>query len=60
MENPAAYYVFAQDCERLAKEMPEHKSTLLEIACAWRMCAAELERDIAKVRASNEMFVDPQ
>ena len=39
------YRHYAEECERLAKTMPdESRRTLLEIAAAWRALAAEAER----------------
>ena len=45
MQNPAQYRKYAEECERLAQQLPpEHKDALLTIARAWRICADEAER----------------
>jgi hypothetical protein len=33
------FIVFAQQCEQMAKRLPEHSEALLEIAAAWRRLA---------------------
>ena len=45
MQNPTEYRKYAQECERLAEQLPkQHTETLLNIARAWRVCADEMER----------------
>ena len=42
MQDAKNYRHYAEECERLAKSMPEEsRCTLLEIAAAWRELAAE-------------------
>jgi len=38
MQSPADYRQYAEECERLARKMPEHKEVLLEMAMAWLTC----------------------
>jgi hypothetical protein len=49
MQNPADYRQFAEECERLAKKMPEHKETLLEMAKAWRARMDGAEQKAQKI-----------
>jgi hypothetical protein len=50
MEDAVQYRKYAEECCRLATIMPEeHGLTLLEIAEAWRKCAAEAERETSDV-----------
>jgi len=45
MNDPATYRRYAEECQRLARTMPqEHRRTLLEIAEAWLTLARESER----------------
>jgi hypothetical protein len=44
MHNPVKYRKYAEECERLARVLPEHKESLLKIAIGWRQCAEEAER----------------
>jgi hypothetical protein len=45
MDAPATYRRYAEECQRLAKTMPEeHRRALLEIADAWLVLAQEAER----------------
>jgi len=45
MQKPAEYRKYAEECERLARQLPsQHKETLLAIARAWRVCADEAQR----------------
>lgn len=44
MQSPAKYREYAEQCERIARSVPEeHRKVLLEIAKAWRGCAEEAE-----------------
>jgi hypothetical protein len=48
MQDAENYRHYAEECERLAKTMPdESRRTLLEIARAWRLLAAEAEHQAA-------------
>jgi phytoene/squalene synthetase len=48
MQEAKNYRRYAEECERLAKTMPEEsRRTLLKIADAWRVLAAEAERQAA-------------
>ena len=38
MRRPADYRKYAEECEQLARKMPEHGEVLLEMAKAWRAC----------------------
>ncbi len=38
MQSPADYRQYAEECERLARKMPEHKEVLLKMALAWLTC----------------------
>jgi ferric-dicitrate binding protein FerR (iron transport regulator) len=42
------FIVFAEQCERMAKRLPEHSVALLQIAAAWRRLAEKGERDDAE------------
>jgi hypothetical protein len=33
------FFAFAEQCEQMAKRLPEHSRALLEIAAAWRRLA---------------------
>jgi hypothetical protein len=45
MDDPATYRRYAEECQRLAKTMPEeNRRMLLEIADAWLLLAQEAER----------------
>ena len=51
MQNPTEYHQYAQECERLAKQVPkQHTETLLNIARTWRVCADEMERERERKR----------
>ena len=39
MRDPRIFRKYAEECERLATKMPQHKTTLLEMAEAWLACA---------------------
>jgi hypothetical protein len=48
MQDAKNYRHYAEECERLAKTMPdESRRTLREIVGAWRVLAAEAERQAA-------------
>ncbi len=36
MREAADYRKYAEECEELAKKIPKHRATLLEMAKAWR------------------------
>ena len=45
MQNPEKYREYAEECRRIAQQLPaEKKLILLEIANAWIKCAEEEER----------------
>jgi hypothetical protein len=44
MNDAITFRKYAEDCRRLAKDMPRHSATLLEIADAWIRCAEAAER----------------
>jgi hypothetical protein len=45
MQNPSKYREYAEECKRLARQLPaEHRDTMLEIANAWTRLAEEKER----------------
>jgi hypothetical protein len=49
MRSPEDYLQYARECERIAREGPEeNRKVLLEIAAAWRQCAEDAERQVAK------------
>jgi hypothetical protein len=52
MQNPAQFWRFAEECERLAEEMPNEKDALLAMARAWRKCAHEAEHKSEQRQAS--------
>jgi hypothetical protein len=44
MQTPADYRRYADECERIARDAPQHRAALLDIAKAWRACAEEAQR----------------
>jgi len=53
MQDPAKFRRYAEDCRRLAKNMPEeYRRTLLEIADAWTKCAQDIESEATKKKDS--------
>ena len=38
MQSRADYRKYAEECEQLARKMPEYREALLEMATAWRAC----------------------
>jgi hypothetical protein len=48
MQNPATFRAYAEECRRLAKTMPEHKDTLMQMADAWIVCADRAQQKDAK------------
>jgi hypothetical protein len=54
MRGPEDYRRFAQECRRLALQMPAHKEALLAMAAAWDACAAEYERKAARPSEESE------
>ena len=44
MQKPEDYRNYAEECERLAKQLPNHAQALLEMAKAWRRLASQSER----------------
>jgi hypothetical protein len=45
MPTAEEFIVFAEQCERMAKRLPEHSDALLEIAAAWRQLAEKAGSD---------------
>jgi hypothetical protein len=45
MRNSQDYLKYAEECERLAQQIPMHAQSLRQIADAWRTCAEEAERN---------------
>jgi hypothetical protein len=43
MRDPKTFRKYAEECQRLAARMPQHKQTLLEMADAWLACAKAAE-----------------
>ena len=41
METSEQYLKYAEDCDRMSKEMPAHAETLKVIADAWRSLAVQ-------------------
>ena len=39
MRKAQEFIAFAEQCEQMAKKLPEHSAALLEIAAAWRRLA---------------------
>jgi hypothetical protein len=46
MSRGQTYRSFAQDCERFADEIPEHRSRLLDMAHAWHLLAEEHDYEL--------------
>jgi hypothetical protein len=45
MTDPQLFRHYAQECRRLADLMPEHRTTLLDMARAWSACADAADAD---------------
>jgi hypothetical protein len=52
-DETATFNHYAKECRRLAKAMPEHCDTLLEIAEAWDACARNAPRRETKIARTN-------
>ena len=48
MQKPETYRQYAEDCERLAKQLPKHAEALRVMAQAWRQLAGEPNRGTAE------------
>jgi hypothetical protein len=44
MRDSTKFRKYADECRRLARTMPEHKQTLLEMAEVWMTCAKQAEK----------------
>jgi hypothetical protein len=44
MPKSREFIAFAEQCEQLAKRLPEHAKALQDIAAAWRQLAEEAEK----------------
>jgi len=44
METSEQYLKYAEDCDRMSKELPAHAKTLKVIADAWRSLATQEEQ----------------
>ena len=44
METSEQYLKYAEDCDRMSKELPAHAETLKIIADAWRSLAVQAEQ----------------
>jgi hypothetical protein len=47
-DDPIKFRRYAEECRRLANDMPAHRAALLEIAEAWIVCAERAERESGK------------
>jgi hypothetical protein len=45
MRNSILFKHYAEQCRLLADAMPEHRTTLLDMALAWENCADAAEND---------------
>jgi ferric-dicitrate binding protein FerR (iron transport regulator) len=45
MPKAQEFIAFAEQCEQMAKRLPEHASALMEIAAAWRRLAEKADKD---------------
>lgn len=45
MRNSILFRHYAEQCRELADTMPEHRTTLLDMALAWETCAETAEND---------------
>jgi hypothetical protein len=50
---------YAQECRRLAQNMPAHKAALLRIADAWIACAEEAEATINRRNDATHIEIGP-
>ena len=48
MPSPTQYRSYAEECRRLAREMPEHRDALLKMALAWTRSAEDAEAEEKK------------
>lgn len=48
MPTAQEFIVFAEQCEQMAKRLPEHATALLEIAAAWRRLANKAGSESSK------------
>ena len=51
MPKEQEFIVFAEQCEQMARRLPEHSVALLEIAAAWRQLAEKVDKNIAAPNA---------
>jgi len=54
MRDPKTFVKYAEECRRMADKMPQHKTTLLEMAEAWLACAKSADAEM------NGSHVEPQ
>jgi hypothetical protein len=45
MRDPTMFRKYAEECRNLARTMPQHKETLLQMADAWMACAEAAEKE---------------
>ena len=48
MEDASIYRQYADECRKLAKSMPEHRTKLLDMAAVWVELAVKAERENGK------------
>jgi hypothetical protein len=48
MPSSAEYRNYAEECRRLARQMPEHRDALLKMALAWTQSAEDAEAEEKK------------
>ena len=44
MPKAQEFFALAEECEQMAKRLPEHSHALLEIAAAWRQLAQNADK----------------
>jgi hypothetical protein len=54
MRGPDDYRRFAEECRRLARQMPANKDALMNMAAAWDACAAEHDRKAQRPSQESE------
>ena len=47
-DDPIKFRRYAEECRRMANDLPAHRAALLEIADAWIVCAERAERALGK------------
>lgn len=60
MPKAQEFIAFAEECEQLAKRLPEHAKTLRDIAAAWRGLAEEADKREDESRGMQARIPGPE